>query len=117
MSDIEKKVYSASDAQPVVLFGLKDKSGQMASPVSLSETGSQVIEIENNDLPRIKSAIEAIRSCIGIASDLRATILSGTVTTVSTLTNITNVGSVPAHVPMNALMNLAYIQSNSNNIA
>ena len=103
--------------QPVQNY-LWDKDNQIPVRMTGDDEGNVSITFDkNNDLPRIKSAIEAIRSCIGIASDLRATILSGTVTTVSTLTNITNVGSVPAHVPMNALMNLAYIQSNSNNIA
>jgi hypothetical protein len=102
-------------AKRVLLAGY---DGTNLNDVNIDSEGNVSITFDkNNDLPRIKSTIEAIRSCIGIAADLRVTILSGAVTSVSTLTNITNVGSVPAHVPMNALMNLAYIQSNSNNIA
>ncbi|NCU31027.1 hypothetical protein EOM57_04445 [Candidatus Saccharibacteria bacterium] len=68
-------------------------------------------------LNQIQNAIAAIRSTIGIAADLRVTLLSGTVTTVSSVTNVVAIGGLAGLVPMNALMNLAYIQSNGNNIA
>lgn len=79
-----------------------------------------IIDIESNSesqLNQIQNAIAAIRSTIGIAADLRVTLLSGTVTTVSSVTNVAAIGGLAGLVPMNALMNLAYIQSNSNNIA
>ena len=102
-------------AKRVLLAGY---DGTNLNDVNIDSEGNVSITFDkNNDLPRIKSAIEAIRSCIGIAADLRTTILSGTVTTVSTLTNITNIGSNPANLIVPNLGNIAYLESNGFNVA
>lgn len=102
------------DTLPVQVYGHDD----VPVRISAVDDALKVTDVSSQDqLTRINNAITAIRSTIGIASDLRVTLLSGTVTTVSSVTNIASIGSINANVPLNALMNLAYIQSNGNNIA
>lgn len=193
----EKKVFSASDAAPVVLYAKTDPASELAYPVTSTggsltvnvtygtitfdntsieqitgeahntyniavagmDTAGNVqplktdtdrdvqVDVLSSALPTgaatettlgsVKTSVEgisgnvtsihekintlnniiaAIRSTIGIASDLRVTLLSGTVTTVSSVTNLASIGSINANMQVNALMNLAYLQSNHLNI-
>lgn len=76
---------------------------------------SQVDE-QTDILETIASAIQAIASTRGIAADLRVTILSGTVTTVTTLSNITSIGGINAVGLVPSNQNTVAVLSNINNV-
>ena len=98
-----------------------------ATPVPVSVAGGATeleLEAQTDILEEIQQVIQGIATARGVASDLRVTIVgggvtisSGTVTTVSTLTNQTQVGGYQANNEIPAMMNLAAVQSNINNVA
>ena len=112
-----------------------------ASPVEITGTvtsappegGATEIEQENqiNILEEIRSAIQALASAKGIASDIRVTLLGGTtavtgsltsagtvstVTTVTTVAGLTNIGGLPAQSLITSTNNTNAVLSNINNI-
>jgi len=91
-----------------------------ATPVPVSVAGGTTeleLEAQTDILEEIQQAIKGIATARGVASDLRVTIVGGTVNTVSTLTNQTQVGGYQANNKIPAMMNLAALQSNINNVA
>ena len=82
--------------------------------------GELALETKQDDqievLEEIEHAIQAIASTRGIAGDLRVTLLSGTVSTVSTLSNQTSIGGWVASSMVPATSNTTAILSNINNI-
>ena len=82
--------------------------------------GDLALETKQDDqievLEEIEHAIQAIASTIGIAGDLRVTIVSGNVTTVGTVTGITNIGGFPANQLVPSNQNLIATIANVNNI-
>lgn len=80
----------------------------------LTELESKATE---ETLLQLNNAISAIRSAIGTASDLRVTILSGVVTTVTTVTGITNFGGNPTIQVVPNIANITYLLANQENIA
>lgn len=66
---------------------------------------------------QIANAVGSLRSAVGSAADLRVTLLSGVVTTVTTVTGLTNIGSQPANLVVANLSNMVAIASNLNNIS
>ena len=91
-----------------------------ATPVPVSVAGGATeleLETQTDILEEIQQVIQGIATARGVASDLRVTIVGGGVTTVSTLTNQTQVGGYQANNEIPAMMNLAALQSNINNVA
>ena len=88
--------------------------------------GELALETKQDDqievLAEIEHAIQAITSTIGIAGDLRVTIVGGSVSTVSTVstvgtvTGITNIGGAPANQLVPSNQNLIATIANVNNI-
>ena len=79
--------------------------------------GNQVNPSTEDTLLQLNNAIAAIRSVIGTAADLRVTLLSGTVSTVTTVTGITNLGGNPALQIVPNLANMTYLLANQENIS
>ena len=97
-------------------------------PIAEPETAEQAdIRTATEAIEELASRLAFLPSVRGIAADLRVTLLSGvvttvttvgtvtTVTTVGTVTNQTNIGGNPATPQIPALMNQAAILSNINN--
>lgn len=68
-------------------------------------------------LEEIETAVQAIAQAKGVSADIRVTLLSGTVTTVSTVSNQTSIGGWTASSMVPATSNTTAILSNINNIA
>ena len=103
----EGSIVSDSDAN--LQIGNIDVSADNPVPIT-SETQDNQTDILN----QLLSAMTAVASTKGIAADLRVTLLSGTVTTV---TGITNFGSQPATTFLPNVQNQTAILSNINNIS
>jgi hypothetical protein len=89
----------------------------LLDPLMVKNTdGSTVSPATQDTLNSIRSAVESIRAVVGIAADLRVTILSGTVTTVTTLTGITNIGGNAANIVVPNLQNMTAVLTNINNV-
>jgi hypothetical protein len=76
-------------------------------------------ENKPEEMMSIVEGVKAIANAKGVAADLRMTVLSGTVTTVTTvgtLSNITSIGGYNATGFMMGQNNMAAIQSNINNV-
>lgn len=67
-------------------------------------------------LEEIEHAVQSIASAKGVAGDIRVTILSGTVTTVSTLSNQSSMGGWTASSLVPATSNTTAVLSNINNV-
>lgn len=77
---------------------------------SLIETTNSLIETANAYM----NMISRISSTIGTSSDIRSTILSGTV---STVTNLSQIGGVTGVQPVNNILNINAVNSNINNVS
>lgn len=88
---------------------IKSGGGSGSSATALEQSAQTDI------LEEIQSAVQGIAAARGVASDLRVTIVGGTVNTVSTLTNQTQMGGFMANNQIPAMMNLA-AQANINNV-
>ncbi len=92
-----------------------DAEGNLINP-NTEETQLQVQSL----LETIKDTLNllsTLASTKGIASDVRTTLLSGTLTTLTTLTSMTNIAGLSAINVVPNLQNLTAIQSNINNIS
>lgn len=90
----------------------------LLDPLQVKNTDGDSINPSTQDtLAEIASAVAAIASVRGSAADLRATILSGVITTCSTITTVTNLGGNPAINVVANLSNMTYILGNENNIS
>lgn len=77
----------------------------------------QQLEIIQNSIQELVSRLDFLPSVRGIAADLRVTLLSGVVTSVTTLSNQTSIGGyLASSMVQNSQNNLATI-ANINNIA
>jgi len=83
----------------------------------VDQTNTNVDFSTEETLTQLNNAISAIRSVIGTAADLRVTLLSGVVTTVTTVTGITNLGGNPAIQIVPNIANMTYILANQENIS
>lgn len=78
--------------------------------------GDRINPSTNEMLAQVNGAVSAIRAAVGTAADLRVTVLSGAVTTVSTLTNITGIGGIFAVNMIPNIGNTLYTLAHTNNI-
>lgn len=78
---------------------------------SVETLQSYIQEIQN-----LAQQISFLSTVRGIASDLRVTLLSGTLTTVSTIHNLANIGGYSSTPMMQNQQNQTAIQSNINNV-
>ena len=88
---------------------VQDSSGVVIDPsseITLADVSAQLLTLCN-----------LISQMQGIASDLRVTILSGTVTSVGTVSNQTQIGGQPANLMVQNSMDNLGIISNIQNIA
>jgi hypothetical protein len=89
-------------------------------PSGAATATNQLNEIDILNL--IQSAVQSVAGAKGVASDLRVTIVSGTVTTVATVTTVstvsnqTNIGGIAATTLVPSISNSAAVLSNINNI-
>lgn len=90
---------------------VKDASGKTVNPATTEDTDKVVISLQD-----LISLIKDIQSCKGVVSDLRVTLLSGTVTTVSSLTDIGSIGGTLARPTVQSIQNTEAILSNIQNI-
>jgi hypothetical protein len=89
----------------------------LLDPLQVKNTdGSTVNPATQDTIDEIRSCVASIRAAVGIAADLRVTVLSGTVTTVTTLTGITNIGSNAANIVVPNLQNITAVLTNLNNV-
>lgn len=72
--------------------------------------------VQGEVLEEIEHAVQSIASAKGVAGDIRVTILSGTVTTVSTLSNQSSMGGWTASSLVPATSNTTAVLSNINNV-
>lgn len=85
-------------------------------------TEQQQLEVIASSIQELVSRLDFLPAVRGIAADLRVTLLSGTVTTVTTVTTvgtvtgITNIGGIPAVQMVPATQGNLAIQSNINNV-
>lgn len=122
-----KPVYVEREADgsvPVTIVNPEDISGGSSTGGATEESQEDQTQVLN----QILSAISAVASARGIASDLRVTLLGGTtavtgtltavttVTTVATVSNQTNIGGLPATQIVPATTNTTAVLSNINNI-
>lgn len=68
------------------------QNGQQIDPAS--ELTQKDIQNLNDSLSEMVSQLKFLSSVRGIAADLRVTLLSGTVTTVTTVSTVTTIGTV-----------------------
>ncbi len=94
---------------------IDDSTGVVINPSNIEE--QQQLQIIQESIQELISRLDFLPSVRGIAADLRVTLLSGTVTTVTTVTGITNIGGIPAVQLIPAVQNNTAIQSNINNIS
>ena len=86
--------------------------------VSVKDSSNVVISPSTQDtLKDIKSAVNALASAKGAVADLRVTLLSGVVTTVTTVTGLTNIGGFSANTIVRDIGNVNVILTNLNNIS
>lgn len=95
-------------------------AGTVPLPTGAATATNQLNEIDILNL--IQSAVQSVAGAKGVASDLRVTIVSGTVTTVATVTTVstvsnqTNIGGIAATTLVPSISNSAAVLSNINNI-
>lgn len=119
-----KPVYVEREADgsvPVTIVNPEDISGGSSTGGATEESQEDQTQVLN----QILSAISAVASARGIASDLRVTLLGGTtavtgtltaVTTVTTVAGLTNIGGLPATQLIPSNQNTVAVLSNINNI-
>jgi hypothetical protein len=78
--------------------------------------GDRINPSTNEMLRQVYGAVSALRGAVGTAADLRVTLLSGVVTTVTTVTGITNLGGQPAINIVSNIGNTLYSLAHTNNI-
>ena len=108
---------------------IRDSSGNRINPatedslVSATNTINSYLERVQKEVQDASNYLANIAAAKGIASDIRVTLVSGTVTTVttvttvSTVTGITNFGGLAGYPQAVALMNNAAVASNINNVS
>jgi hypothetical protein len=105
----------------------EEKQDDIITAINNIQDTETVDELEKHTdvLNEIKAAVQAISSAKGVAADMRVTLLSGTVTTVTTVTTvatvttvtgITNIGGIPAVQLIPSNQNIAAVLSNINNV-
>ena len=122
-----KPVYVEREADgsvPVTIVNPEDIGGGSSTGGATEESQEDQTQVLN----QILSAISAVASARGIASDLRVTLLGGTtavtgtltavttVTTVTTVAGLTNIGGLPATQLVPSNQNTVAVLSNINNI-
>lgn len=123
-----------------VLSAFTDDATEAKQDIQIARQDTQITnqeaQIENQELQvaeaqtanELLSRIAALSRALGIASDIRVTLLGGTtavtgtltgvttVTTVTTVTGLTNIGGFPAITAVPNWNNQTAIQSNINNV-
>lgn len=123
LNDILTKIIAApaTEAKQDALNSKVDQIVEVQQTDLLNQ--QQIIELQET-LQELISRLDFLPSVRGVAADLRVTLLSGIVTTVSTVTtvatvtsvtNLANIGNIPAVNLIPANMNVAAILGNINN--
>lgn len=122
LTDAELRATPVEVTDPAVVTAIENIS--IPAPVGGATSEEQIQQ--EYILEEIAQALQAIASARGVLADLRVSIVGGavtitsgtitTVTTVATLTNQAQVGGFSANNEIPALMNIAAIQSNINNV-
>ena len=112
-SDLTKKRITVKETDGEV--ELQVGSSTLATEVKQDEiiTEQQQLEIIQNSIHELIARLDFLPAVRGIAADLRVTLLSGTVTTLS---NQTSIGGYTASTQIPNLNNINTVLSNINNI-
>lgn len=95
---------------PLREITIRDTAGQPMTPNK--ELTQQDINYLTESIQEMVSQLKFLSSVRGIAADLRVTLLSGVVTTVSTVTTVTTVGTVTTVATVTNLAQIGGVAAN-----